>query len=122
IRNCAIRGFNRGIHLAGSGGGGHLVEDNVIDESRTSGISISNAPGSIIRNNVIANTGVSTNTGPDGPSLVAIHGTGGALDIINNAVNGLVTSGGDETSLRVIGIAIEGGAGGVIAGNRVRGL
>ena len=44
VRNCAIRGFNRGIHLSGTGGGGHLIEDNTIDESRTSGISISNAP------------------------------------------------------------------------------
>ena len=44
------------------------------------------------------------------------------MDIINNTVNGLVTSGDSETGLRVVGIAMEGGAGGVIAGNRIRGL
>src|SRR4249919_326642 len=33
VRNCGIRGFYFGINLTGSGGAGHLVEDNRLDNN-----------------------------------------------------------------------------------------
>jgi hypothetical protein len=38
VRHCNIRGFFRGIDLAGSSGGGHLIDDNRLDNYLYAGI------------------------------------------------------------------------------------
>ena len=59
IRNGNIRGFNIGIQLGGSGSGGHLVENNVLDGNTHIGAAV-NGDTVVIRNNIVANTGGGT--------------------------------------------------------------
>jgi parallel beta-helix repeat protein len=82
IRNCNIRGFFTGIHLAG--GGGHLVEDNSLDGSTHSGILMAGSA-STIRNNLVIDTGGSTAyTG----FTIGIRAEEGAA-VLDNTVNGV---------------------------------
>ena len=116
VRNCTIRGFSHGIDFYE--GGNHLIEGNTIDRSTNRGIFIINAPGSIVRNNIVANTGRSTSFGPDSDSATGIYADGGA-DILNNTVNGVVGVVGGDNTIWVEGIFAGNGS---VVGNRVRGL
>src|SRR5690606_37601893 len=98
--------------------GNHLIEGNTIDRSTNRGIFIINAPGSIVRNNIVANTGRSTSFGPDSDSATGIYADGGA-DILNNTVNGVVGVVGGDNTIWVEGIFAGNGS---VVGNRVRGL
>lgn len=62
IRNCNIRGFYRGIHLADNDGGGHLVEDNRLDNILTLGISVQGENNLIQRNRIYATGGSTVNS------------------------------------------------------------
>jgi hypothetical protein len=115
VRNCSIRGFRSGVVLFG--GGGHVVEDNRFDGNTASGILVS-APGSVIRNNLVIDTGGSTVVQPE--IVHAITAQNG-VDIINNTVNG-VYSISTAVNASVIGIRANSNGGGSVVGNRVRGL
>jgi hypothetical protein len=62
VRNGNIRGFKYGIRLTGTSSGNLLVENNVLDGNTYRGVEV-NGDSSVLRNNNVANTGGSTNTG-----------------------------------------------------------
>ena len=55
VRNCAVRGFSKGVWLRG--GSGHVVEDNRFDGNTWLGISISFADTVSVRRNQVVDTG-----------------------------------------------------------------
>jgi len=64
IRNGAIRGFRRGIHLVQSVAGvssGHLIEDLLLDGNTAAGMQLA-GNGITVRRNRVVNTGSGTNT------------------------------------------------------------
>ena len=103
IRNCAIRGFHTGVFLVGNNGGGHLVEDNRIDQSLVVGVYVAGT-GNLVQRNRILDTGTSDLV--DGIAIDA------AADILDNTVEGIV--GGVATGIYAYG------AGSEVRGNRVR--
>ena len=114
IRHCNIRGFGSGIVL--SGGGGHFVEDNTIDNSTLVGINVV-GEGAMVRHNQVRDIGgASTTAGP----IFGIS-VGGAVDVIDNAVNG-VASNPAAIDANVYGIHVTGAGDGSINANRVRAL
>ena len=103
VRHCAIRGFHSGVRLSGAGGG-HLVEDNRIDQSLSVGIRVDGDGNRIQRNRVF-------DSGLTGASVIGIQAQ---ADILDNTIEGLV---GDDV------LAIHaGGHGSEVRGNRIRGL
>lgn len=117
IRNCSVRGFYSGIYLPS--GTGHLVEDNLVDHSRSTGIHIG-GEGSRAQRNRVFNTG--------GPfSYLVIGGSrGGATgmqvagDVLDNIVTNVFSSSG-ASDIHTTGIMIV-GSGYDVRRNRVRGL
>jgi parallel beta-helix repeat protein len=110
VRHCNVLGFQQGIRLSGTGGG-HVVEDNRVDSSTYSGITL-HGDGSVARRNRVINIGGSTT------ALVPFGViTQGVVDVIDNTVAG-VTAGGSGAS--AYGIYANGGNGASINGNRVR--
>jgi hypothetical protein len=110
VRRCGIRGFYYGINLAGSSTGGHLVEDNHLDGSLYTGISVTGTHNRVRRNAVFDTGGYFNST--------FSYGISASADIADNVVDGVFTT---KTTVRVIGI------GGTSAGmqtrnNRVGGL
>jgi hypothetical protein len=95
-------------------GGGHLVEDNRLDFNRHIGVLVS-GDGSTVRRNRIFSTG----GGTTGMGSAGIHASYG-VDVIDNLVSGVETL--PATPLYAIGIFSNGNVGGVIEGNRIRGL
>ena len=112
VRNCNVRGFYRGIVLAGIEGGYHLVEDNRVDLSPHVGIDVE-GDGSTIRGNRIYDTGPT----PGFHRSVGID-TYGAIDIIDNTIMG-VTAETTTSSATAWGIYSTANNGGEIARNRV---
>jgi len=114
IRQCNIRGFMRGIYLreTGSGAGGHLVEDNRLDGNTLQGISV-RGDGSVIRRNMVLNTGGSTTA----LAATAIA-TGLDVDVIDNTVDRVTALAGSNNDSW--GIHTVSNTGGSITGNRVR--
>jgi hypothetical protein len=108
VRNCVVRGFFTGIQMYG--GGGHLIEDNRIDNTLYMAIAMS-GEGGMIRNNLIKDTGGA----PDQVSSVAISASADAID---NTIEGMFAVGTD-TYVTAISIGL---AGAEVRGNRVRGL
>ena len=109
VRHCAIRGFHTGIDLTGSGGG-HLVEDNRIDQSLVYGIRVSGDHNRVHGNRVFDTGGVAVS------SIYAIWGT---ADMIDNIVSGMTTTyAGSDPQLYGIFFF---GNGTRAHGNRVRG-
>jgi hypothetical protein len=111
VRGCGIRGFRMGVQLEG---GGHLIEDNRLDFNRHIGVLVS-GDGSTVRRNRIFSTG----GGTTGMGSAGIHASYG-VDVIDNLVSGVETL--PATPLYAIGIFSNGNVGGVIEGNRIRGL
>lgn len=109
IRQCNVRGFYIGVALEG-GGGGHLIEDNRIDQSLYTGIYVSGDNNRVQRNFVY-------DTGGQTGGVVSV-GISASADIIDNTVAGVYTAGPTSS---VIGIDVS--ADGYEArGNHVRGL
>ena len=102
VRNCAIRGFHAGVRLIGNGGG-HLVEDNRIDQSVATGIHVL-GDSNLIQRNRIMDTGGAT-------SGVGIWAE---ADIRDNTIDGVI-------GVTPVGI-YPGGWGTEVRGNRVRGV
>ncbi len=116
IRHCNIRGFVRGVYLAGSGGGGHAVEDNRFDNNTYVGLQVQ-GDGSQVRRNRVFDTGGSTVSGnTDANGIVTAY----SVDIIDNTVSGVTpkTGGGGNA----FGIIMSSNPDGRIIGNGVHGL
>jgi parallel beta-helix repeat protein len=86
LRNGNIRGFKTGIYLNGSNGGpesGHLVENNLVDSSTSTGIFAAGS-GVTIRGNRVVNTGPS-------PGVSAAYGLYGIF-LVDSVIEGNVIS------------------------------
>jgi hypothetical protein len=131
VRNCTIQGFLSGIWITGASPGagtapgtGYRVENNRLAQNRYAGIDVVGF-GSVIRGNIVANTGGR----PQGGQGWAIRVLGG-VDVIDNVVDGIVDD-GVVTSFQSVGIFISDfgrlnpditPSGMRIVGNRVRNL
>jgi len=104
VRNCTIRGFRVGVSLAGSGSGGHLVEDNRFDQVLALAIDVQ-GDGNLVQRNRIFDTGSATG------DATAIHA---AADIRDNTIEGIF--GANTAGIRATGRATE------VSGNRIRNL
>jgi len=116
IRHCNVRGFLRGIHLAGSSGGGHAVEDNRFDNNTFVGLQVE-GDGSVVRRNRVFDTGGSTVAGDtDANGVVTAY----SVDILDNTISGVMpkTGGGGNA----FGIIMSSNPSGRIIGNGVHGL
>jgi hypothetical protein len=109
VRDCRVSGFYMGILLEGNGRD-NLVEDSLVEHSRYKGAYMSGLNNRFLRNRVL-DTG-----GSPGNVAVAIEVAG---EIVDNVVDGVRTVLHD---LFVIGISAGGTDGGIVRGNRVRGL
>ena len=107
VRHCNVRGFYRGITLAGSGS---LVEDNRLDQNLFNAIT-ANGEGTQVINNRVNDTGGL----PFAASVTVIEATG---DVIGNTISGAYT---DPNNTAPTGIAANGN-GVLVSGNVVRGL
>ncbi|HEY0660616.1 MAG TPA: hypothetical protein VGD21_04750 [Lysobacter sp.] len=113
IRRCTMRGFYIGVGLTGSG---HVIENNRIDANTYIGIEIA-GDASVVRHNLVADTGGSTTAGGYAVGIKA----GGAVDVIDNTVSGVVGNPNASNIALAYGISTH-HLSGSIAGNRVRGL
>ena len=112
VRNCTVRGFYYGIDL--EAGGGHLVEDNRIDQSLSTGIRMLGGNNNHVQRNLVYDTGGSANGGGAYGMLVSAN-------VLDNTVAGMMAGPNTEA----IGIALYGLDGGrsiVVRGNQVSGL
>jgi len=103
VRRCNLRGFHTGVRLVGQGGG-HLVEDNRVDQSLRVGIRV-DGDGNLVQRNRVFDTGTA------GESVSAIQGE---ADVLDNVVDGVV---GED----LIGIYAA-GDGNEVRHNRIRKL
>lgn len=116
VRNCSVRGFASGINFSSSGWipENLVVEDNRVDGSRQSGISIVGSHSRFtgrgaVRRNIVTNVG-----GSGSPFAVGIS-TQHTPDVVDNLVDG-VTSSGDFAA----GISQTSAGGAVVSRNHVR--
>jgi hypothetical protein len=110
VRNCTIRGFYAGILFEGNAGGGHLVENNRLDNNLQTGIHVV-GDGSTVRDNFVYATGGAT--GQTYAHGIAVFETVDVLDNTIADVNSLVDP---------YGMSVGYNYGGVVARNRIRGL
>ena len=120
VRNCAVRGFWKGIVLNGSTAGGdiasgHLIEHNRLDGNTWLGIDVG-GEGSLVRDNRITNTGGATGI-TNNVKAAGIY-TSGEVDVVDNYINGVVALAGSNGY--AIGINPGSNAVSSITGNRVR--
>ncbi|WP_166212380.1 right-handed parallel beta-helix repeat-containing protein [Cognatiluteimonas telluris] len=108
VRHCNIRGFRNGIALTGTTGG-NVVQDNRFDGNTYNGLVVA-GDGSLIQRNQVVDTG-----GAPGAQGIGIW-TYGNVDVLDNTVSGMATAN------TAYGIYTDSNFGGVVAGNRVRGL
>lgn len=114
VRHCNVRGFYYGLDLFG--GGGHVVERNRLDGNTILGVYV-NGQGSVIRDNLIVDTGGSS---LDRGSAWGVFVSQG-VDVVSNIINGVAAmpDGGNASSYGIS--STENGAG-TVSGNRIRGL
>jgi len=113
VRNCAIRGFNRGISLTGLGAGGTVVEDNRLDGNLWYGILVSGDGTNMVRRNRVYQTG-------GHPGAFSVAGMQVMGHVLDNTVDGVFSI---SNNADVRGILLPNfGAGIVASGNRVRSL
>ena len=111
VRDCNVRGFRTGVFA--DGGGGHIVEDNRIVASVTTGIQVG-AAHSVVRRNHVMDTGGTPTEGTHAFGIVAING----VDVLDNTVAGVAATIGGSS----IGISSVLNTGATIQDNRVSGL
>jgi len=115
VRNCNVRGFHYGIYISpGSGnGGGYLVEDNLVEQSRFVGILVGAGRNRVQRNRVVDTGGR--------PGQNYAFGISAHADLIDNTVTGVY---GDAavTSFIAYGIVLGDANGYLARGNHVSGL
>lgn len=108
IRNCGLRGFRMGLYV--TGGGGHLVEHNRIDNNTFYGAVLTGS-GNVVRNNRILDTG-----GRADVTAIGLSTAGLGTSILDNQVSGVIPAGpGDRHS---IGISVQ-GTGSLVARNHI---
>ncbi|HEY0661025.1 MAG TPA: right-handed parallel beta-helix repeat-containing protein [Lysobacter sp.] len=106
VRQCTVRGFHVGVTLFG---GGHLVEDNRLEQNLYQAVYLQ-GEGNIVRRNQALDTGGATG----GTSAAAFYVQG---DVIDNTIAGVYTDApGNGTGMYAYGDGNE------ISGNRIRGL
>jgi len=87
IRNCAIRGFETGLHAYLAPG--LLVEDNRFEQSRRAGLTLVYAGGCTVRRNLVSDTGQIS----DAPvSVKGIEVSGAGCDISGNTIRNTFSS------------------------------
>jgi hypothetical protein len=111
VRDCDIRKFWIGILV--SGGRGHVVERNLVEDSAFMGIWMPARASEILQNRIL-------DTGGDADSLISLGIGSGGAHIRDNTVEGLLSPGGRRTA-QASGslVGIWPGAGSV-SGNRVQ--
>jgi parallel beta-helix repeat protein len=120
IRDCNVRGFASGIHLASfdsgawNSGGSHLVENNRLDGNTQYGIFVAGA-GSVIRGNIVNDTGGSTvRFSPVG--ILAQY----AMAVDDNYVESVIAEG--DGDYHAAGIQLTGESYVRVSGNRISGV
>jgi parallel beta-helix repeat protein len=119
IRRCNIRGFLTGVLVYGQYQYTRVIEDNRIEGNTREGIVVVGGKGSVIRRNLVLDTGGST-WGSPSPAY-AIQAQGGA-NVIDNTISGVIAGGDGSGNAGAYGIYATNNADGVVRGNRVRGL
>jgi parallel beta-helix repeat protein len=114
VRHCALTGFYYGIALTGASSSGHVIEDNRFDSNTVYGPDVQ-GDGSVIRHNLVINTGFSS--GAAFAKGIVAHDS---VDVLDNVVSGVSTASG--TNGYTFGIQIYNDADGRVSGNIVRGL
>jgi parallel beta-helix repeat protein len=109
VRHCNVRGFYRGIHV--EGGSGHLVEDNLLDNSLYTGIYVI-GENSVVQRNRVLDTGGYPGNGTSFGIYTSL------ADVTGNLVSGVFA---DSTDTWPWGIFAS-GTGISVRGNTVRGL
>jgi parallel beta-helix repeat protein len=109
VRHCNVRGFLVGIDI--TGGAGHLVEDNRLDNNLYAGIRADADTNTVRRNRVY-------DTGPAEEDLPA-YGIYGGGEIVDNVIRNVVSK---SATYRAIGIYVRGVNGSTVAGNQVVGV
>jgi hypothetical protein len=106
VRNGNIRGFQYGIHLAGTSvtSAGHVVENNVLDANTSYGAYVS-GDGVVVRNNLISATGGSTVVSAPSPS--GIFTEDGFVTVEGNVVNNTFNTAGDAYGIYASGDVID---------------
>jgi hypothetical protein len=113
VRDCNIRGFAVGVFLPGDAGG-HRIERNRLQSNTGVGIDISGA-GSLVRDNLVANTGGSTAV-PAFADAIGIR-VSGAVDVIDNRIEHVVATDTESGIARGIQVSVADGS--LIARNRI---
>lgn len=116
IRNGTIRGFLNGIEL--SGGQGHLIEDVRAEQNKQFGILVG-ADNSIVRNNIVVDTGGSAVADKDDAAGIRIFLNGGVPDGVRILANDVT---GVEASGLGAGLRVGPAQNVIISGNRVTGV
>jgi nitrous oxidase accessory protein NosD len=112
VRDCKIRGFAVGVALDG---GGHVVEGNVFEAIRATGLYVE-GDGSLVRDNRILDTGPSYSAHVRGMYVV------GDVDVVGNTVAGVEATDFGEETAHAFGIFLAGSTGSRVRDNQVRGL
>jgi parallel beta-helix repeat protein len=107
VRNCSLRGFQIGIGINGTGGG-HVVEDNRIDQSLNHGIVVQ-GDNNLVKGNLVFDTGGK-------PGGLFFAGIRADADVIDNTVSGVLAV---APTSWPFGILVN-GDGHLAQGNRVR--
>lgn len=89
VRNCAIRGFFKGMAIGSGTSSGHLIENNRIDNTTWVGLDIG-GDGSVVRGNRIMDTG-GTTVPANMIKAVGIY-TDGDVEVLGNLINGVVAA------------------------------
>ena len=114
VRHCNIRGFSQGVSLVGSGGGGHLVEDNRFDGNTYIAVSIQGDGSTIQRNRVFDTGGSTVNIVAAG---IVAHNS---VDVLDNTISEVFAPTGSNGN--AFGINTVSSVAGRIIGNGVRGV
>ncbi|MEZ0470358.1 right-handed parallel beta-helix repeat-containing protein [Luteimonas salinilitoris] len=120
VRQCNVRGFMSGIKLLpldDAAGGGHVVEDNRLDNNTFDGIYV-DGDGSVIRRNIVADTGGSTILHGNANAISSFDG----VDVIDNTISGVSPLPDDAGNSFSVGVYAGNSTGGSISGNRVRAI
>jgi len=120
VRHCNIRGFAYGVGIfsaAAGASGGHVIEDNRFDGNTYAGVYI-DGDGSVVRRNLIVDTGGSTVATGVAYGIFAVY----SVDVIDNTVSGVLPGANPGGNGNAVGIFTNFNHSGSISGNRVRGL
>jgi len=90
IRHCGVRGFDVGIMLIGSNVGGHLIEDNRVDLSTDTGMSLEGDDLVVRRNRILQTGGRAAEVSH---SSLYVHGNGQVTDNLLSGITPADTGG-----------------------------